>query len=524
MEADQSHRPTLAELRHQLRTPLNHIMGYSEILIEETASGSPETRRLLTGIHSAARRVLESVQQILTPSVAPVTDADVRDLREKMQEPIQAIMRDVGLLIERGKSADLIDLLRISSAASELLSFALGQDAKATAAPAAADRDFQPGAMLNASVLLVDDNEGNRDILSRQLERVGCLVVTAEDGYSALRLIDAKPFDVVLLDVIMPPPDGMTTLQRISHRSEARPPVIMISALDEMDSVRRCLELGAEDYLLKPFDPVLLWSRLAATLERSRLRTAELERTRALEAALNQLQEINQDLQQFAYAASHDLQSPIRTVTAMSQLLARRYMGKLDSEADQLIENITGSMKRMSELVNDLLAYSRLSARNVEAPTEFPLSDSLNLALANLDEQIRSTDAVIIAERLPGVIGHRTQFVQLFQNLIGNSLKYRGAERPEIKVAVQYASEECIVQVSDNGIGFDAAYADQIFEPFKRLHGYEYPGSGIGLAICLRIVRQYGGRIWAESGKDSGAVFSFSIPSRMCQGQRANTA
>jgi light-regulated signal transduction histidine kinase (bacteriophytochrome) len=283
-----------------------------------------------------------------------------------------------------------------------------------------------------------------------------------------------------------------------------------------MDSVRRSLELGADDYLLKPFDPVLLRTRLAAALERSRLRAVERERTRALEVALGQLQEVNEDLQQFAYAASHDLQSPIRTVTAMSQLLARRYKGALDQSADELIENITSAMTRMSDLVQDLLTYSKLSGGE-EGLERFPLSAAMDLALANLGELVRATVARIEGDSLPLVVGRRTHFVQLFQNLIGNAIKYRSSEPPVVRITVDYGSNECVIRVRDNGVGFDPEYAKQIFEPFKRLHGHEYPGSGIGLAICARIVRQYGGRIWAESQPGKGSVFSFSIPASICR-------
>jgi signal transduction histidine kinase len=506
-------RQELAHLRHQLRTPLNHILGYSEILLEETTDSA--VQQLLTGIQESARSVLDAIQQVLSPAAASAADEQVEALRERMQEPVQAVMRDVGLLVEHGGSSDLLDLLRINSAASELLSFALGQDVK----PAAA-KPFQTGdesiPELAANVLLVDDDETNRDILRRQLERVGCTVTTAEDGDSAVRQIAGGSFDIVLLDVIMPKMDGVVTLQHVTELSNATPPVIMLSALDEMDSVRKSLQLGADDYLLKPVDPVLLRTRLAAALERSRLRAAERDRTRALEVALTRLQEVNEDLQQFAYAASHDLQSPLRTVTALSQLLARRYKGKLDTGADELIENITAAMTRMSDLVHDLLAYSRLNGGD-EGVEVFALAEAVSVAMANIEEPIRVTSASITQDTLPAVRGRRTHFVQLFQNLIGNAVKYRSAEPPLVRITAEYGAGECVVHVSDNGVGFQPEYAKQIFEPFKRLHGHEYPGSGIGLAICARIVRQYGGRIWADSQPGEGSVFSFTVPASNCR-------
>jgi signal transduction histidine kinase len=514
-------RSALAQLRHQLRTPLNHVIGYTEILLEDLGlEGRPDAEHPLNVIYASARQVLELVQQFLSPGYGDVPTADIEKLRNEMIAPVQGIIRNVGLLADNAESDHLLDLLRISNAASELLAFAHGQLPKSAPVPPSV-ASAEEAAPLAAYVLLVDDDESNRDMLTRQLERTGCRVACAEDGEDAIRVLARDSYDLVLLDVIMPGLDGMAALERIRTRGDGAPPVIMISALDEMDSVRRCLELGAEDYLLKPFDPVLLRSRLTATLERSRLRSLERERTRALEDALNRLKDINDNLQQFAYAASHDLKSPIRTVTLMSQMLARRYKGKLDEEADELINSITDAMRRMDELVSALLAYSQLDTR-AENQSEFSLDLALDDALANLQQDIRVTAATVERSRLPLVTGRRAHFVQLFQNLIQNSLKYRGTAPPRVQITSEDGPSECIVHVRDNGIGFEAGYAGRIFEPFHRLHGQEYPGSGIGLSICAKIVGQYGGRIWAESAVNQGSVFSFSIPSVLCRSAGEN--
>jgi light-regulated signal transduction histidine kinase (bacteriophytochrome) len=138
-------------------------------------------------------------------------------------------------------------------------------------------------------------------------------------------------------------------------------------------------------------------------------------------------------------------------------------------------------------------------------------------ALANLAQDIQSAGATVEVSGLPSVIGRRAHFVQLFQNFIQNAIKYRGSDPPRVRITAELNSDECLVHVADNGIGFDAKYAESIFEPFRRLHGQEYPGSGIGLAICGKIVAQYGGRIWAESEINKGSVFSFAIPSSLCK-------
>lgn len=523
MKPEWSARTELAQMRHQLRTPLNHIIGYTEILLEDLClDGRQDSDHPLASIYTCARQILEMVQQGLSSAHADVTDADVDGLRASMLDPVQSIIRNVGLLANNADSAHLLDLLRINNAASELLGFAHGQVPKATAAPRSIDS--QESAELTAHLLLVDDDESNRDMLSRQLERTGCTVTCAEDGTDALRLLQDTHFDAVLLDIVMPDLDGLGVLEQIRSQPDpaSKPPVIMISALDEMDSVRRCLELGAEDYLLKPFDPVLLRSRLTAALERSRLRRMERDRTKALENALNRLRDINENLQQFAYAASHDLKSPIRTVTLMSQLLVRRYKGRLDADADELIGNIIASMARMDDLVTALLSYSQLDTRSGE-DSDVPLDKAVEDAVANLAQDISSAGARVEVGELPTVIGRGAHFVQLFQNLIQNALKYRRPEPPHIRISAELKPEECVIRVADNGIGFDAKYAEGIFEPFRRLHGQEYPGSGIGLAICGKIVTHYGGRIWAQSEINKGSVFSFTIPSPLCKAVNRDT-
>jgi light-regulated signal transduction histidine kinase (bacteriophytochrome) len=200
----------------------------------------------------------------------------------------------------------------------------------------------------------------------------------------------------------------------------------------------------------------------------------------------------------------------------MSQLLVRRYKGRLDADADELIGNIIASMARMDDLVTDLLSYSQLDTRTGE-DAELALEHAVEDALANLAQDIRSADATVEVGELPSVVGRRAHFVQLFQNFIQNALKYRSPDPPCVRITAEFNSEECLIHVADNGIGFDAKYAENIFEPFRRLHGPEYPGSGIGLAICGKIVAQYGGRIWAESEINKGSVFTFTIPSSLCK-------
>ncbi|WP_341731267.1 PAS domain S-box protein [Microcoleus sp. EPA2] len=224
------------------------------------------------------------------------------------------------------------------------------------------------------------------------------------------------------------------------------------------------------------------------------------------------LKRSNEELEQFAYVASHDLQEPLRAVTSYTQLLAQRYQGNLDAKADKYINHIVDGASRMQQLINDLLAYSRLGSR----AQEFEIADcnaAVEQSLCNLQIAIAEKQAVITKDVMPTVMGDEFQLVQLFQNLIGNAIKFCREDVPIIHIAAIIQDDEWLFSVRDNGIGIDPEYADRIFIIFGRLHSRrEYLGTGIGLAICKRIVERHGGRIWVESWPEEGATFYFTIP------------
>lgn len=220
----------------------------------------------------------------------------------------------------------------------------------------------------------------------------------------------------------------------------------------------------------------------------------------------------NQDLQQFAYVASHDLQEPLRMITSYTQLLAKRYHSKLDADANEFIGYAVDGAKRMQGLINDLLAYSRVGTRG----KDFGAVDCeaiLMTTLQSLKVAIGESGAVIHYDPLPTVSGDGTQIGQLFQNLLGNALKYRNGNRPEIHVSCLQNENFWQFSVGDNGIGIDPQFAEKIFVIFQRLHTKEqYSGTGIGLAVCKKIVERHGGNIWVESDLGKGATFYFTIP------------
>ena len=220
----------------------------------------------------------------------------------------------------------------------------------------------------------------------------------------------------------------------------------------------------------------------------------------------------NQDLERFAFIASHDLQEPLRMITAYSQLLIKSYPGQFDSEASVFVGNIVDGTTRMRDLLADLLAYTEIRGRDEEPLEVIDLNVVIENVQQNLKASIDESGAVLTNDPLPLLHAHRAHFQSLFQNLIGNAIKYRSAQPPRIHISVQQVDGELRFTVSDNGIGIPAEYHKHIFEVFRRLHSRKIPGTGVGLAICQRIVEPYGGRIWVESQAGQGATFFFTLP------------
>ncbi len=221
----------------------------------------------------------------------------------------------------------------------------------------------------------------------------------------------------------------------------------------------------------------------------------------------------NDELAQFAYVASHDLQEPLRTVSIYAQLLARRYQGHLGADAEEFIGHITESAARMENLIRDLLEFSQLDSRGLDHFVETSCDEALDNALNNLQVRMEETHAQIMRAKLPCVVGDAVQLSRLFQNLIINSIKYRSDQVPRIDIWAELQESEWTISVRDNGIGIEPQYAEKVFGIFRRLHPRgERSGNGMGLAICKKVVTRHGGRIWVESRFGEGATFRFTLP------------
>ncbi len=241
------------------------------------------------------------------------------------------------------------------------------------------------------------------------------------------------------------------------------------------------------------------------------------ERKLAMEKLLllnKELERSNNELQQFAYIASHDLQEPLRMVTSYMQLLSERYKGRLDSNADEFIAYAVDGATRMKSLIEALLAYSRVGTQGKEFES-IECEAILKQALNNLQMALKDKKAEVTHDPLPTIMADRQQIVQLFQNLVGNAIKFHNEQSPRIHVSAVLKDKEWIFSVQDNGIGIAPEYSERIFTIFQRLHGREeYAGSGIGLSICRKIIERHGGRIWCESQPEKGTTFYFTLPAQ----------
>ncbi|MGA8540512.1 MAG: ATP-binding protein [Terriglobales bacterium] len=379
-------------------------------------------------------------------------------------------------------------------------------------------------------VLHVEDKELDAELVARALRKggfsVSTVVVQTEAAFrEQLRL---RLPDVVLADYNLPQWQGMEALEVLLRAGLDIPLILVSGALGDVTAVE-CIKRGATDYVLK--DGL---ARLPEAIRRALHEKHLLHLRRLAEGNLarkvEELAHSNAELEQFAYIASHDLQEPLRMVAAYTQLLRERYRGKLDENADRYIGYASEGALRMQTLIQDLLAFSRIGRK---APTIGRVDCDAAMAevMLSMEPAMQESGAVVTYEALPTVWAERSQITQLLQNLIGNAIKFRGNAAPEISVRAEKTGSNWTFSVSDNGIGIAPEHAENVFVVFQRLHTRtEYPGNGIGLAICKKIVERCGGKIWVEANTGAGSVFKFTMPceapaeNELSVGQKSMTA
>jgi light-regulated signal transduction histidine kinase (bacteriophytochrome) len=357
-------------------------------------------------------------------------------------------------------------------------------------------------------VLLVEDEPADVELALGALRQAGFAAKgdVAQTPEEFTDLVRRNSYDVILADYKLPNWNGLETVD-ILRREGLDIPVMMVSgALGELTAVE-CIKRGAADYVLKDHLARLPDSVRRAIREK-RLRDENKQ-------GQDELARSNRDLEQFAYVASHDLQEPLRMVATYTQLLAERYTGKLDADADKYIHYAVDGALRMQVLVRDLLAFSRVGRQGTELAA-IDCNRVMETVLQNLEAAIKDSGAQVLYKTLPTVTADGSQLLQVLQNLVGNAMKFHGTGAPVIQVACEKKSREWIFSIADNGIGIAPEHVETIFVIFKRLHTRtEYAGSGIGLSICKKIVEHHGGRIWVESLPRHGCTFYFTIPAQV---------
>jgi signal transduction histidine kinase len=360
-------------------------------------------------------------------------------------------------------------------------------------------------------VLHIEDNELDAELVAEALRKGGFLVsaVVVQTEPEFERQLQLHLPEVVIAGYNLPHWRGMEAVEVLRHRGLDIPLILVSGALGDVTAVE-CIKQGATDYVLKD-GLARLPEAVHRALEEKRMLRLRRQAEKDLARKVEELARSNADLAQFAHVASHDLQEPLRMVASYTQLLAERYRGRLDEEADKFIGYACEGAVRMQSLIKDLLAFSEVGRDDAGKCTN---CDALvEEVLLNLAPAIRDSSAVVTHGPLPVVRADRWQMARVFQNLIGNAIKFRGEEAPVISVQAKREGEQWMFRISDNGIGIAPQYAEKIFVVFQRLHTRtDYPGNGIGLAICKKIIEHYGGRIWVEAHAGHGSIFKFTLP------------
>jgi signal transduction histidine kinase len=369
-----------------------------------------------------------------------------------------------------------------------------------------------PRVQSKLNVLLVEDNPADVELVLHELRRGGFDVVDkiVETAEGFRRQVRKRTPDLVLADYNVKKWRSMEALDILRLEGLDVPLILVSNTLGDVIAVE-CIKQGASDYVLKD-SLARLPECVRRALEETRIRQENRLNDEELRKRVEELARSNAELEQFACTVSHDLQEPLRMVINYTQLLAERYRGKLDDQGDSFIRYAVDGAARMRILIQDLMAFS-CAGQPEGSLTNTDCNEVVRQALGNLQFAVRESGAIVTSDDLPVVLANAGQLRQVFQNLIGNAIKFRSTEAPVIHIGNEWTGIEWVFSVKDNGISIAPANREIVFAVFRRLHTQtEYSGNGLGLAICKRIVERAGGTIWVEPQAAPGTTFKLTWP------------
>lgn len=463
----------LAHLRHDLRTPIGHILGFAEILMEDAAAAGQPASPDLECIYQSGKRLLalvdERVNESLLSGHAPVSPSPVvRSVAPTATYPMPSAVR---------------------ASASE-----------------------------QGYLLIADDNEENREILSRQLERLGHRTATVSGGAEAIALLATESFDLILLDLMMPELDGYQTLQQIkSDPAIANTPVIMVTALDEIESAARCIEMGAADYLTKPFNPTLLRARINASLRTKWARDRENQLTAELQENYEKLLAAEKMRDDLTGMIVHDLRTPLTSV--LSGLMTIDSLGTLDSGQQEMLSISIHGAETLLGMINDLLDISKSEDGSLQleygSVTAHKLIADAQKQVALLARNRGVTLVEALEPDLPSFTGDDHKLHRALVNILGNAIKFTPTGGSITLGARRTEEGELLFSVQDTGEGIPEDAFQRIFDKFGQVENRKAGrkmSTGLGLTFCKMAVEAHGGRIWVESTMGVGSTFLFTVP------------
>ncbi len=462
----------LAGLRHDLRNSIGLILGYSEMLLEETRELNEDVLTAdVEKIHAAGQTLLAMIDERLTET--------------SLSRPLESVAPPQRLLEPMAESRSRMP-----------------QD------------DDQEGGLL----LVVDDNADNRDVLARRLEKQGHWAITVSSGAEALSALEEQPFDLVLLDVMMPEMDGFETLSRIKAEPKtSHLPVIMISALDEIASVVRCIEMGAADYLPKPFNPILLRARVGATLREKRARDRETRYTAEIQENLRRLQQLEKLRDDLTHMIVHDLRTPLTSLLTGLQTLP--LMGDLNELQKEMVGIAEDGGHSLLAMINDLLDVEKMEQETVPLElSALSVSDLIARSIAQV-ASLAKNGSLTLSQRVdpevPPLTADEDKLRRIFINLLSNAIKFTPVDGTVSVMASYSRADGFLFSVEDTGEGIPTDAFSRIFEKFGQVENRRAGrkmSTGLGLAFCKLAVEAHGGRIWVESEPGHGSTFFFTLP------------